>query len=151
MKTFIIVFFFFLYVLIFLGCQRPRVPEGEYSFEWVIVTEDNITYNSCPPDNVYLSVLESNRTYIFLSNSDTLYRDGIHVLGTFKERGGLSCHGNNRFYGDMHLTGTISKEKGVFYICGELTTIVYGPKEINNEIVWDTVSAVGTFEFKSVL
>jgi hypothetical protein len=144
------VFFLFLYALMFLGCQRHRVPEGEYSFEWTIVTEDNITFNSCPSNNVYMSVLESNKAYILLSNSDTLYRDGKHVLGTFKERGGLSCHGNNRFFGDMHLTGTIRKENGIHYISGEITTIVYGPKEINNEIIWDTVSAVGTFEMKSV-
>jgi hypothetical protein len=149
MRNLLKVIYFCLLTISFLGCKKTSVPEGAYSFEYTIVTTDSITFNSCPVDNVYLDVIESNKTFIVFASNDTLYKEGTNVFGTFKSTGAISCHGNNRFFGEKHLTGTSRKEKGIHYISGEITTIVYGPKQINDVIIWDTVNAKGTFEIKS--
>jgi hypothetical protein len=149
MKNLIKVTLFCLLTISFWGCKKTSVPKGDYSYEWTIITTDSVTFNSCPSNNIYMEVVESNKAYIVFASNDTLYKEGTNVFGTFRSTGATICHGHNTFFGEKHLTGTSRKEKGIHYISGEITTIVYGPKQINDVIIWDTVNAKGTFEIKS--
>jgi hypothetical protein len=133
-----------------VGCKKSRLPEGNYTYEWSIITTDSVIFNSCEINGVYLEVIESNKDFIIFATNDTLYKAGQAVSGTFRGTGATICHGHNIFFGEKHLSGTSKKEKGVHYINGTITTIVYGPKENNGIVVWDTVSAEGTFELKSI-
>jgi len=133
----------------FLGCKKTNIPEGNYTFVWTVTTTDSVIYNSCERNNLYLEVIESNKDFIVFATNDTLYKEGQTVFGTFKGVGATMCHGHNIFFGQKQLSGTCRKEKGKHIISGEIKTIVYGPKEIDHNVVWDTVDAVGTFEMKS--
>lgn len=149
MKKILIFLFCIMATQLFLGCKKTNIPEGNYTFGWTVTTTDSVIYNSCVYyEPIYFEIVESNKDFIVFASSDTLYKDDDKVIGTIKATGS-SCYGHNIFLGQKQLSGTCRKEKGTHIISGEIRTIVYGPKEIDHNIVWDTVDAVGTFEMKS--
>jgi hypothetical protein len=150
MKNVFVILFLILLGIVLNSCEKQRLPKGEYETNFTVQCGD-LTLNPCYHA---VEILESNKSYLIIDNAedmfadnDTLFRNGNVVTGTLHWGGNNYCTGNNQFFDDYSVTGTISKEKGVFYIRGGLTTNLIVPNSITQTI--DTLDAFGSFEIKS--
>mgnify|MGYP006943674266 CR=1 FL=1 len=149
-----------LFVILILGfvlnsCREDRfqrLPEGEYDAIFT-VQSGNYSYN---PYYGTFKILESNDSYIIvqnvytLRNNDTLYRSGNNITGTLHWHGSNYTTGHTTSFDDYSITGTISKDKGGFYLKGGLTTTITEPRSGYDTLWIDTLDAYGFFEFKSI-
>lgn len=154
MKNVIIILTVLVFWLIFFSCEKQRLPEGQYEV-FVTIQADNTTFNPCYSS---LNILESNKNYLIIENNwdgysydwgnDTVYRNGNDFTGILQWRGGNNCIGHVGGFDNFNISGTISKEKGVYYLKGTLTTLYIMLNPYTETI--DTFDAIGTFEFKSI-
>ena len=136
---------------IFYSCEKQRLPEGKYN---ILINLQGGQYTSISPCFNPREILESNKSYLIIENGhygrndDTLYRDRNNVTGRLNWHEANYCTGNAWYWDDFFISGTISKEKGVFYIKGSVTTKFSIPNSTTQ--TRDTFDATGTFEFKSI-
>jgi hypothetical protein len=155
MKNLSIILFAVILAIVLNSCKKERfqrLPEGEYDAVFT-VQSGNYFFNPCYGT---IEILESNDSYIIVKNAyllrdnDTLYRSDNTITGTLHWHGANSCTGHNTFYDDYSVTGSISKENGVFQIIGGLTTTITEPHN-NSDSIWEETSdAFGTFVLKSI-
>jgi hypothetical protein len=145
MKNVFVILFVIILGIVLNSCEKQRLPKGEYETVFTVQCGD-LTLTPCYGP---FEITETTGDYLIITgHNDTLYRDGNTVTGILHLQGANHCTGNNCFFDIYSITGTISKEKGVFYIRGGLTTKYIEPNPATQTM--DTSDAFGTFEIKSI-